>query len=71
MVHKTNSMFFLKSLREKNRRSDYFNHLSAVSESIGALGWIAISPAPGPFVREMSDAAQFYTNRVLKDWKEK
>jgi adenylyl cyclase-associated protein len=42
-----------------------------VSESIGALGWIAISPAPAPYVKEMIDAAQFYTNRVLKDYKEK
>lgn len=29
------------------------------------------SPTPGPHVKEMNDAGQFYTNRVLKDWKEK
>ena len=29
------------------------------------------SPAPSPFVKEMNDAGQFYTNRVLKDWKDK
>lgn len=29
------------------------------------------SPAPAPYVKEMNDAGQFYTNRVLKDWKEK
>lgn len=46
-----------------------FNHLSAVSESIPALGWIAVSPKPGPYVKEMNDAATFYTNRVLKDYK--
>lgn len=28
------------------------------------------SPQPGPYVKEMSDAATFYTNRVLKDYKE-
>jgi adenylyl cyclase-associated protein len=61
----------ITSLREKNRKSEFFNHLSAVSESIGALGWVAVSPAPSPFVKEMSDSAQFYTNRVLKDFKEK
>jgi hypothetical protein len=48
-----------------------FNHLSAISESIGAFGWIAVTPAPAPYIKEMSDAAQFYTNRVLKDYKEK
>lgn len=29
------------------------------------------APKPGPYVKEMQDAAMFYTNRVLKDYKEK
>lgn len=61
----------IQQFREKNRSSQLFNHLSAISESIGAFGWISVSPAPSPYVKEMSDAAQFYTNRVLKDYKEK
>jgi len=61
----------IQAFREKNRRSDLFNHLSALSESIAALGWVAVAPAPAPFVLEMNNAGQFYTNRVLKDWKEK
>lgn len=61
----------IATFREKNRKSEFFNHLSAISESAGALGWIAVQPAPCPYVKEMSDAAQFYTNRVLKDYKEK
>ncbi|KAJ9597626.1 hypothetical protein L9F63_011532, partial [Diploptera punctata] len=61
----------IQEFREKNRGSQHFNHLSAVSESIAALGWVTISPAPAPYVKEMNDAGQFYTNRVLKDWKEK
>ena len=32
---------------------------------------MAVSPAPAPFILEMNHAGQFYTNRVLKDWKEK
>ena len=32
---------------------------------------MTVSPAPGPFVKEMNDAGQFYTNRVLKDWRDK
>ncbi|XP_055475315.1 adenylyl cyclase-associated protein 2-like [Psammomys obesus] len=59
----------IQTFRERNRGSDMFNHLSAVSESIPALGWIAVSPKPGPYVKEMNDAATFYTNRVLKDYK--
>ncbi|XP_037374801.1 adenylyl cyclase-associated protein 2 isoform X2 [Talpa occidentalis] len=59
----------IQTFRERNRGSEMFNHLSAVSESIPALGWIAVSPKPGPYVKEMNDAATFYTNRVLKDYK--
>ncbi|TRZ25398.1 hypothetical protein HGM15179_001716 [Zosterops borbonicus] len=59
----------IQNFRERNRGSKMFNHLSAVSESIPALGWIAVSPKPGPYVKEMNDAATFYTNRVLKDYK--
>ncbi|XP_059482079.1 adenylyl cyclase-associated protein 1 isoform X2 [Neocloeon triangulifer] len=61
----------IQQFREKNRASKLFNHLSAISESIPALGWVAVSPTPGPYVKEMNDAGQFYTNRVLKEWKEK
>lgn len=60
----------IQTFREKRRVSKFFNHLSAVSESIPALGWVCVSPTPGPHVKEMNDAGQFYTNRVLKDWKE-
>ncbi|CAH2284417.1 adenylyl cyclase-associated 2 [Pelobates cultripes] len=59
----------IQTYREKNRGSKMFNHLSAISESIPALGWVAMSPKPGPYVKEMADAATFYTNRVLKDYK--
>ena len=45
--------------------------MSALSEAIPALGWVTVSPAPAPFILEMNHAGQFYTNRVLKDWKEK
>uniref|UniRef100_A0A8D3C9W7 Adenylyl cyclase-associated protein n=1 Tax=Scophthalmus maximus TaxID=52904 RepID=A0A8D3C9W7_SCOMX len=61
----------IQSFRERNRGSGLFNHLSAVSESIPALGWVAVCQKPGPYVKEMNDAATFYTNRVLKDYKER
>ena len=55
--------------REKNRRSAFFNHLSSISEAIPALSWICVTPTPGPYVKDMKDAAMFYTNRVLKEFK--
>ncbi|NXN25592.1 CAP1 protein, partial [Nycticryphes semicollaris] len=60
----------VQNFREKNRGSKLFNHLSAVSESIPALGWVAMAPKPGPYVKEMTDAAMFYTNRILKEFKD-
>lgn len=61
----------IQDYREKHRTSPYFNHLSAISESIPALGWVCTTSMPGPLVKEMNDAGQFYSNRVLKEWKEK
>ncbi|XP_061617004.1 adenylyl cyclase-associated protein 1-like [Phyllopteryx taeniolatus] len=61
----------VQAFREQNRTSTHFNHLSAISESVPALGWVAVAPKPGPYVKEMQDAAMFYTNRVLKEYKEK
>jgi len=60
----------IQSDREANRKSKFFNHLSALSEGIPALGWVAVDAKPAPFVKEMSDAATFYTNRIIKDYKE-
>lgn len=36
----------VQNFREKNRGSKLFNHLSAVSESIPALGWVAMVRIP-------------------------
>ncbi|KAF2360588.1 Adenylate cyclase-associated CAP C-terminal [Trinorchestia longiramus] len=59
------------NFRENKRTSPQFNHLSAVSESISGLSWVAVEPAPSQYCREMMNAAVFYTNRVLKDFREK
>lgn len=32
----------IQEFREKNRSSKFFNHLSAISESIPALGWVTV-----------------------------
>ncbi|KAI9794730.1 MAG: hypothetical protein M1833_007387 [Piccolia ochrophora] len=58
-------------IREMNRASPLFNHLSAVSEGIGALGWITVEPKPADYITETYGSAQFYGNRVLKEYKEK
>ena len=57
-------------LREANRPSPLFVHLSAISEGIVALAWIAES-RPADFVTATLGGAQFYGNRVLKEYKDK
>src|SRR6185437_15842935 len=59
-------------LKDKAARSSpQFNHLSTISEGIPALGWVLVSPTPGPFVADARSASEFYSNRILKDFKGK
>jgi adenylyl cyclase-associated protein len=57
-------------LRETNRGSPLFTHLSAISEGIVALGWI-VEKRPADFVKDTLGGAQYYGNKILKDYKEK
>lgn len=59
------------AIKDSNRPSPLFNHLSTVADGMTAAGWVSVSPTPGPFVSEMRDSAQFYANRVIKEYKEK
>jgi len=61
----------ISSLRDSKRSSKFFNNLSTISEGIGALGWVTVSPTPGPHVAEMRASSEFYSNRILKDFKGK
>jgi len=57
--------------KDKNRTSKNFNHLSAVAEGVPALGWVGVSPTPGPFVAEMKASSQFWSDKILKEFKGK
>lgn len=60
------------SIKEKNRASKFFNHLSTVGEGISALGWVTMEGAEAPkYVGEMRDASQFYGNRVVREYKDR
>lgn len=58
-------------IREANRGSPLFNHLTTVSDGIAMLGWITVEPKPTDFVNETLGSAQFYGNKVLKEYKDK
>ncbi|CAI5519329.1 unnamed protein product [Closterium sp. Naga37s-1] len=55
----------------EGKRTDAYNHVKAVAESVAALTWVAYSgkdcgmSLPGPHIDETWPAAEFYTNKVL------
>lgn len=60
----------INTVKDANRRSEYFNHLNTLSDGAPVLGWI-VSETPVSFISEFKDSAQFWANRVIKDFKEK
>ncbi|KAL9103771.1 MAG: hypothetical protein Q9163_001230 [Psora crenata] len=61
----------VNDIREANRASPLFTHLTTVSEGIAVLGWITIEPRPVDYVTDMLSGAQFYGNRIINLNKEK
>ncbi|KAK5074758.1 suppressor of rasval19 [Lithohypha guttulata] len=57
-------------LKETNRASPFFTHLSMVSEGIVGLGWI-METRPADYVVSALGGAQYNGNKVLKEYKEK
>jgi len=59
------------AIKDTKRASKFANNLSTISEGIGALSWVCVSPTPGPHVGDMRGGSEFYSNRLLKDFKGK
>ncbi|PYH98544.1 adenylyl cyclase-associated protein [Aspergillus ellipticus CBS 707.79] len=70
MTELHNASDSINTIRESNRASPLFNHLSAVAEGIVALGWFFV-PKPAEFVSEIVGGIEYYGNKVLKEYKEK
>ncbi|PKY05843.1 adenylyl cyclase-associated protein [Aspergillus campestris IBT 28561] len=70
MTELHNASDAINNVRESNRASPLFDHLSAVSEGIVGLGWF-FEYKPADFVSEVVGAIQYYGNKVLKEYKEK
>jgi len=61
----------ISEVRDGGRGSPSFNQLSAVSESIGVVAWVTVDSKPHKHVEESLGSAQYWGNRVLKEYKEK
>lgn len=59
----------ISSVRESNRGSNFINHLATVAEGTPALGWVIMSD-PVQYITDFKDSAQFYANKVMKEFKE-
>ncbi|ODQ82763.1 hypothetical protein BABINDRAFT_159276 [Babjeviella inositovora NRRL Y-12698] len=67
----TNSeLMAIDDLKERNRGSNFANHLSTVAEGSPGLSWVVV-PTPVSFIPEYKDSAQFWSNRVLKEYRDK
>ncbi|VDK59019.1 unnamed protein product [Cylicostephanus goldi] len=60
----------ITSFKDSKRNTPHFNHLCAVAEGIPAVGWVLVKKTPAPYVKEMLEAAMFYVNRILKEYKD-
>lgn len=59
------------AVKEANRASEFYNHLSTVAEGALVLAWVTVDNRPWKHVEESLGSAQFFGNRVLKEFKEK
>eukprot|EP00186_Timspurckia_oligopyrenoides_P001100 CAMPEP_0182443262 /NCGR_PEP_ID=MMETSP1172-20130603/2033_1 /TAXON_ID=708627 /ORGANISM="Timspurckia oligopyrenoides, Strain CCMP3278" /LENGTH=953 /DNA_ID=CAMNT_0024638469 /DNA_START=140 /DNA_END=2998 /DNA_ORIENTATION=- len=50
-------------------RDDLFNHVSAISESVSALGWVVLDSKPVPYITDAEGAGEFYLSKVLMKYK--
>jgi len=61
----------ITAIRDKSRTSKQFNHLSTISEGVPAFGWVVVSPTPSPYVNEARASSEFYSNKILVEFKKK
>ncbi|ODV59419.1 adenylate cyclase-binding protein ASCRUDRAFT_9471 [Ascoidea rubescens DSM 1968] len=57
------------ALKDKNRTSKFFNHLNTIAEAAPVLGWVCVD-IPVAFIPEFKDSSQFWSNRIMKEYKD-
>jgi len=50
---------------KSKKGTDLFNHLATIGEGIGMVLWPAMGNTPKGYVDEMTNASQFYSNKIL------
>lgn len=65
------SLMAVVDIKESNRGSEFSNQLNAVAEGIMMLAWVTDEAKPHKHVENTLGSAQYYGNRVMKDFKDK
>jgi adenylyl cyclase-associated protein len=64
----------VKKMRDLRLKRDMDRHQKTLIEMVGALSWILFKPPqqlPAPYVKEALGSAEFWSNRIRKDFKGK
>lgn len=59
----------LDDYRFKEFKSKLYNHLYGIAEGLKCLNWVGIEGVCVPFIESNVEASQFYTNKVLREFK--
>ncbi|KAK4448107.1 putative adenylyl cyclase [Podospora aff. communis PSN243] len=64
------ALMAVTNIKDAHRDSPVFNALSAVSEGFMVSAWVTVDARPYKHVEEYLGSAQFFGNRVLKEYKD-
>ncbi|KAK3390978.1 adenylate cyclase associated N terminal-domain-containing protein [Podospora didyma] len=65
------SLVAIANVRDANRGAPESTQLNAVAEGLMVLAWVTVESKPFKFVEDSLGSAQFFGNRVLKEYKDK
>ncbi|KAJ6788642.1 hypothetical protein PWT90_06950 [Aphanocladium album] len=65
------ALMAVTEIKEANRSDPMYTQLSAVADGIMVLAWVTVSHKPFTHVEEFLGSAQFFGNRVIKEYKDK
>ncbi|SMN18384.1 similar to Saccharomyces cerevisiae YNL138W SRV2 CAP (cyclase-associated protein) subunit of adenylyl cyclase complex [Maudiozyma saulgeensis] len=63
------SVMKLGELKEKNFSNKYINYLNSIADGAPIISWV-VSDTPLSLISDFKDSSQFWTNRILKDFKD-
>lgn len=70
LAHMSQAIMDASDFVGKNVRTKQPNQIKGVEAGMQTLAWVTMSPKPAPYIKETIGSAEFYINRVLKEFKE-